>query len=118
MSTLGYQAPLDVRKKKKKKKETIKEGKLLYLDRRAQSYTKESKRIDISMKIPKGQVTAFIGQLPGCGKSTLLRCINRMNDLVEGCKDFRKSEASWQECLSSKVDVATLRRRVGILFQL
>ena len=40
---------------------------------------------NISMSIPKGQVTAFIGP-SGCGKSTLLRCINRMNDLVDICK--------------------------------
>ena len=40
---------------------------------------------NISMSIPKGQVTAFIGP-SGCGKSTLLRCINRMNDLVDTCK--------------------------------
>ena len=45
-------------------------------------YAEKQALINVSMKIPKGQVTAFIGP-SGCGKSTLLRCINRMNDLVD-----------------------------------
>ena len=55
----------------------IKDLDLYYGDKQALS--------NISMKIPKGQVTAFIGP-SGCGKSTLLRCINRMNDLVDTCR--------------------------------
>ncbi len=48
-------------------------------------YGEKQALYDISMRIPKGQVTAFIGP-SGCGKSTLLRCINRMNDLVDICR--------------------------------
>ena len=71
---------------------------------------------DINMRIAKGQVTAFIGP-SGCGKSTLLRCINRMNELVEGCKVDGKVMLHGQNIYDKKVDVASLRRRVGMVFQ-
>ena len=76
--TLGYQAPLDVNNLSEEQTAiAIEDLNLFYQNTQALS--------DISMRIPKGQVTAFIGP-SGCGKSTLLRCINRMNDLVEGCR--------------------------------
>ena len=68
------------------------------------------------MRIPKGQVTAFIGP-SGCGKSTLLSCINRMNDLIEGCHVDGKIMLHGQNIYDNKVDVASLRRRVGMVFQ-
>jgi len=71
---------------------------------------------DVSMKIPKGKVTAFIGP-SGCGKSTLLRCINRMNDLVDICKVDGKIELQGNNIYDKSVDVAALRRRVGMVFQ-
>jgi phosphate transport system ATP-binding protein len=71
---------------------------------------------DVSMRIPKGQVTAFIGP-SGCGKSTLLRCINRMNDLVEGCRVQGKVKLHGKNVYDPDVDAATLRRRVGMVFQ-
>jgi len=71
---------------------------------------------DINMRIAKGQVTSFIGP-SGCGKSTLLRCINRMNELVEGCRVEGKIMLHGQNIYDSKVDVASLRRRVGMVFQ-
>lgn len=71
---------------------------------------------NISMRIPKGQVTAFIGP-SGCGKSTLLRCINRMNDLVDGCRVEGQVKLHGQDIYASDVDVPTLRRRVGMVFQ-
>ena len=55
---------------------------------------------DINLELPEKEITAFIGP-SGCGKSTLLKTLNRMNDLVEGCK----------------MDVNVLRRRVGMVFQ-
>jgi phosphate ABC transporter, ATP-binding protein len=67
------------------------------------------------MKIPKGQVTAFIGP-SGCGKSTLLRCINRMNDLVEICR-IEGESCYMAKFYDKRVDVAALRRRVGMVFQ-
>ncbi|GHF83933.1 phosphate ABC transporter ATP-binding protein PstB [Thalassotalea marina] len=71
---------------------------------------------DISMAIPKGQVTAFIGP-SGCGKSTLLRCINRMNDLVDGCRIEGQINLHGQNIYEKHVDVAALRRKVGMVFQ-
>ncbi len=71
---------------------------------------------DISMKIPKHRVTAFIGP-SGCGKSTLLRCINRMNDLVDNCRVAGEILLSDKNIYDKDVDVAALRRRVGMVFQ-
>jgi len=71
---------------------------------------------DVSMAIPKGQVTAFIGP-SGCGKSTLLRCLNRMNDLVDSCRIDGEILLDQQDIYHKSVDVATLRRHVGMVFQ-
>jgi len=71
---------------------------------------------NISMSIPKGQVTAFIGP-SGCGKSTLLRCINRMNDLVDICKIEGEINLHGENIYGRHVDVASLRRKVGMVFQ-
>lgn len=71
---------------------------------------------DVSLKIAKNRVTAFIGP-SGCGKSTLLRCFNRMNDLVDNC---HTSGAIWREGVNifdKSVDVTALRRKVGMVFQ-
>ena len=71
---------------------------------------------NVSMKIPKGKVTAFIGP-SGCGKSTLLRCINRMNDLVEIFRVDGNIELQGINIYDKSVDVASLRRRIGMVFQ-
>ncbi len=71
---------------------------------------------NISMSIPKGQVTAFIGP-SGCGKSTLLRCINRMNDLVDSCKIEGQINLHGENIYNKHTDVAALRRKVGMVFQ-
>jgi len=77
----------------------------------------ESKALkSISMEIPERRITAFIGP-SGCGKSTLLRCFNRMNDLVDEVRvegDVRFHGAS---IFDPRVDVNTLRTRVGMVFQ-
>ncbi len=70
----------------------------------------------VNMLIPKGQVTAFIGP-SGCGKSTLLRCINRMNDLVDSCRIEGEINLQGQNIYDKSVDVAALRRNVGMVFQ-
>lgn len=70
----------------------------------------------IDMIIPKKRVTAFIGP-SGCGKSTLLRCFNRMNDLVDGCEIKGQILLDEQNIYDKNVDVAELRRRVGMVFQ-
>jgi phosphate transport system ATP-binding protein len=71
---------------------------------------------NVSLKIPAGLVTAIIGP-SGCGKSTLLRAINRMNDLVPGCRTGGELLLGGQDLYSSDLDVVTLRRRVGMVFQ-
>jgi phosphate transport system ATP-binding protein len=71
---------------------------------------------DVSMKIPKQRVTAFIGP-SGCGKSTLLRTFNRMNDLVDGCRVEGEINLDGRNIYRKGEDVAELRRRVGMVFQ-
>lgn len=70
----------------------------------------------ISMDVPEKKVTAFIGP-SGCGKSTLLRCFNRMNDLVDGVRMEGTISLSDQNIFAPEVDVAELRRQVGMVFQ-
>ncbi|WP_242521445.1 phosphate ABC transporter ATP-binding protein PstB [Motiliproteus sp. SC1-56] len=70
----------------------------------------------INMDIPKNRVTAFIGP-SGCGKSTLLRCFNRMNDLVDGCRVDGQILLEGSNIYDRSVEVADLRRRVGMVFQ-
>ncbi len=70
----------------------------------------------IDLKIPEKKVTAFIGP-SGCGKSTLLRCFNRMNDLVDGCRTECAIRLHDKNIFDRDVDVAMLRRRVGMVFQ-
>jgi len=71
---------------------------------------------DINLDIPKQRVTAFIGP-SGCGKSSLLRCFNRMNDLVDGCRVEGSLLLEGSDIYESRVDVASLRRRIGMVFQ-
>lgn len=70
----------------------------------------------VNMLIPQKRVTAYIGP-SGCGKSTLLRCINRMNDLVDGVRINGKILLDEQDIYDKSVNVADLRRRVGMVFQ-
>jgi len=70
----------------------------------------------INMKIACNKVTAFIGP-SGCGKSTLLRCFNRMNDLVDGCRVEGSLTLDGKNIYDRDVDIAMLRRRVGMVFQ-
>lgn len=71
---------------------------------------------DINLSIPEKKVSAFIGP-SGCGKSTLLRSINRMNDLVDGCRIEGKINIDGNNIYDKNVDVSELRRRVGMVFQ-
>lgn len=71
---------------------------------------------DISLSIPRQQATAFIGP-SGCGKSTLLRCFNRMNDLIDNVRVTGTISLEGQNINAKEVDVAQLRRRVGMVFQ-
>ena len=71
---------------------------------------------DISLDIYANQVTAFIGP-SGCGKSTLLRCLNRMNDLIPISRVEGQILLDDQNINDPNVDVVTLRRNVGMVFQ-
>jgi len=70
----------------------------------------------IDMDIARGQVTAFIGP-SGCGKSTLLRCLNRLNDLIDGCTTSGSIVVGGIQILDPTLDVTELRKRVGMVFQ-
>ena len=71
---------------------------------------------NINLDIAEKQVTAFIGP-SGCGKSTLLRCFNRMNDLVDICRIEGEILMDGENIYDRRVDVAELRRNVGMVFQ-
>ena len=71
---------------------------------------------DVNLVIPEKKVSAFIGP-SGCGKSTFLRCFNRMNDLVDGCRIEGEINLYDHNIYQKGVDVAELRRRIGMVFQ-
>jgi phosphate transport system ATP-binding protein len=70
---------------------------------------------DVNMHIQKNEITALIGP-SGCGKSTLLKSLNRMNDLVEGCRITGEIKLDNVD-IYGKIDVNKLRKRVGMVFQ-
>ena len=70
---------------------------------------------NINLNIKEKEITAFIGP-SGCGKSTLLKTLNRMNDLVEGCRIKGKIKLDGED-IYGKIDVNHLRKRVGMVFQ-
>ncbi len=70
----------------------------------------------VSIEFPPNHVTAFIGP-SGCGKSTLLRCLNRLNDLIEGARIGGRITLDGQDIYGPQVDVTDLRKRVGMVFQ-
>lgn len=71
---------------------------------------------DVSIDIPEKSVSAFIGP-SGCGKSTFLRCINRMNDTIEGCKVTGGISLDGDSLYDPSLDVVELRARIGMVFQ-
>ena len=71
---------------------------------------------NINIAIPEKEITAFIGP-SGCGKSTFLKSLNRMNDLVEGCRISGDILLDGVDIYKDKMDVNVLRKRVGMVFQ-
>lgn len=71
---------------------------------------------DVNMEIADHTITAFIGP-SGCGKSTFLRCLNRMNDLVDGCRVEGKVILDGEDIYDKRVDTTLLRKKVGMVFQ-
>ena len=70
---------------------------------------------NINLDIPENRITAFIGP-SGCGKSTLIKSLNRMNDLVEGCRITGDIRLDGQD-IYGDIDINNLRKRVGMVFQ-
>jgi len=87
---------------------TVRNFNLFYADKQALK--------DINITIPRQRVTAFIGP-SGCGKSTLLRCFNRMNDLIDIVRTEGAIDIHDDNIMEKSVNVAELRRRVGMVFQ-
>ena len=79
-------------------------------------YGEKQALIDVAMNVRNNKITALIGP-SGCGKSTLLRCMNRMNDLVDGCRVEGKMTFHGQDVYSKDTDVMMLRKRIGMIFQ-
>ena len=86
------------------------------IDRLSLWYGAKQALRDVSMSVAKNRVTAYIGP-SGCGKSTLLRCINRMNDLVDGVRVSGSVRLGGTDVYDPALDVTDLRKRVGMVFQ-
>ncbi|MEB3351268.1 MAG: phosphate ABC transporter ATP-binding protein PstB [Cyanobacteriota bacterium] len=71
---------------------------------------------NVFMDVPRGKVTAYIGP-SGCGKSTVLRALNRMNDLIPGCRLRGRVIFDGQDLYDPRVDPVEVRRRIGMVFQ-
>ncbi|NCC21903.1 MAG: phosphate ABC transporter ATP-binding protein [Alphaproteobacteria bacterium] len=79
-------------------------------------YGEKQALFDINLDIQTNKVTALIGP-SGCGKSTFIRCLNRMNDYVEGCRVAGKIELDGYDIYEKNVDTILLRQKVGMVFQ-
>jgi len=89
---------------------------MIEVDRLAISYGNQTALSQVSLTINKGCITAVVGP-SGCGKSSFLMSLNRMTDLIPGCKVSGSISIASQPILESKCDVIQLRRRVGMIFQ-
>jgi phosphate transport system ATP-binding protein len=79
-------------------------------------YGEKQALFDVSLDVPDRAVTAFIGP-SGCGKTTFLRCINRMNDTIEGARVAGSLQIEGKDVYGKNVDPVVLRTRVGMVFQ-
>jgi phosphate transport system ATP-binding protein len=89
---------------------------MVEIERLSLWYASKQALRDVTMSVPKHRVTAYIGP-SGCGKSTLLRCLNRMNDLVDGVRITGQIRIGSTDIYDSALDVTELRKRVGMVFQ-
>jgi len=92
------------------------ESPMVEIERLSLWYSDKQALKDVSMAVPKHRVTAYIGP-SGCGKSTLLRCLNRMNDLVDGVRVTGAIRIGGTDVSDPTLDVTELRKRVGMVFQ-
>ena len=95
---------------------SVLESPMVEIDQLSLWYGSKQALKDIGMAVPKHRVTAYIGP-SGCGKSTLLRCLNRMNDLVDGIRISGTIRIGDTDIYDPSVDVTDLRKRVGMVFQ-
>ena len=79
-------------------------------------YGQKQALFDVNLEVPERMVTALIGP-SGCGKSTFLRCLNRMNDVIEGCSVGGEIVLDGQDIYDPSLDVVMLRARIGMVFQ-
>ena len=79
-------------------------------------YGEKQALFDVSLPVEKNRITALIGP-SGCGKSTLLRSINRMNDLVDGCRIEGSFMYAGEDVYGPRTDVNSVRKRIGMIFQ-
>jgi phosphate transport system ATP-binding protein len=94
----------------------ILEASMVEIDKLSLWYGAKQALTDVTMSVPKHRVTAYIGP-SGCGKSTLLRCLNRMNDLVDGVRIAGTVRIGGTDIYDAALDVTELRKRVGMVFQ-
>jgi len=94
----------------------ITETPMVEIDHLSLWYGEKQALRDISMSVPKHRITAYIGP-SGCGKTTLLRCLNRMNDLVDGVRIAGTVRLGGTDIYDPSLDVTELRKRVGMVFQ-
>src|SRR5687768_6474716 len=92
------------------------ENPMVEIERLSLWYGEKRALTDVSMSILKHRITAYIGP-SGCGKSTLLRCVNRMNDLVDGVRVTGAIRIGGTDVWDPNLDVTELRKRVGMVFQ-
>ena len=95
---------------------SIMETPMVEIERLSLWYGAKQALKDVGMSVPKHRVTAYIGP-SGCGKSTLLRCLNRMNDLVDGVRIEGAIRIGGTDISDPALDVTELRKRVGMVFQ-
>jgi phosphate transport system ATP-binding protein len=89
---------------------------ILEIDNLSLWYGEKRALKEISLKVPEKQITAFIGP-SGCGKSTLLRCINRLNDLIDGVRTEGDIRFQGDSIYDPREDINALRKRIGMVFQ-
>ncbi len=80
------------------------------------SYAKSYALRDLHLEIPRGSITALVGP-SGCGKSSFLKTLNRLTDLITGCRVTGSVRLDGEDIYQSGFDVLSLRRRVGMIFQ-
>jgi phosphate transport system ATP-binding protein len=117
MSTLSYSAIISERTLSGRKPTNDPRGRAKFVVRNLAFWYQDKQALwDMSLTIPERSVMALIGP-SGCGKSTFLRCLNRMNDLIEGTRHTGEVLLDGQEIHAGGLNTVDLRRRVGMVFQ-